>query len=382
MPIPAPDRPILVPVANPASIDPLLVHAAALAGDGGSVHLVTVLGEEASSDDHAHAWQGLTEAESRAKELGVTASGQVRTASDAATGVLAAIAERRPALVVMGWRGQSSTTDVFGRLIDQVVGRSSVPLAVIRPGMATPERLLFPVSEEHLLPGGTGSLALAVELTRRLREHTCHPSTVLRTGQRTGDLPEEVAALGDRIHHDPRRTHKAVEAFARPTDLIVAAVAPTASGLRGATTHLAWAAPDATLLVAVDVGPTRDTDLVDAVAAAGQPGPTRVAPPTEEVRIVVTIRLPEEQDVRPERVEEILRSAGETDLLMSWWPASDTRAHIGATVTVTGGGVNAAMATVMTAVHDAPELRGAEITYDLDRGAPHARGRLPDQVTR
>lgn len=382
MPTPAPDRPILVPVANPASIGPLLTHAAALAGHGGHVHLVTILGEDASSDDHAYAWQGLTQTEARANELGVTASGQVRAANDPASGVLAAIAERQPALVVMGWRGQSSTTDVFGRLIDHVVGRSNVPLAVVRPGLSEPDRLLFPVSEEHLLPGGTGSLALAVDLTRRLRKHTCHPTTILRTGARTGELPEEVAALGDRIHHDPRRTHKAVEAFARPSDLIVAAVAPTASGLRGATTHLAWAAPDATLLVAVDVGPTRDTDLVDAVAAAGLPGPARVDPPAEEVRIVVTIRLPEDQDVRPDRVEEILRSAGETDLLMSWWPASDTRAHIGATVTVSGGGVNAAMATVMTAVHDADELRGAEITYDLDRGAPHDSGRLPDHIAR
>lgn len=378
---PAPDRPILVPVANPASIGPLLGHAAALAGTGGRVDLVTVLGEAASSDDHAHAWQGLTDIEARAHDLGVAASGQVRTATDVATGVLDAISERRPALVVMGWQGQSSTSDVFGRLIDHVVGRSSVPLAVIRLGLCSPDRLLFPVSEEHLLPGGNGSLRLAAELTRRLRDHTGHPTTILRTGPRTGDLPDEVAHLGDRVHHDPRRTHKAVEAFAQPSDLIVAAVAPTVSGLRRATTHLAWAAPDATLLVAVDVGPTRDAGLVDAVADAGLPAPHRVDPPEDQVRIVVTIRLPEDRDVSAEEVERILRTAGDTELLMSWWPASDTRAHIGATVTVRNGGVNAAMATVMTAVHEASELRGAEITYDLDRGAPQGRSPVADRAT-
>jgi hypothetical protein len=367
---PSHDHPVLVPVANPASIGPLLGHAAALAGPDGTVQLLTVLGPSADADDIAHAEQGLIEVQRDASDLGIQVRGDVRTAEDVASGVLDVVEEASPALVVMGWRGRSSSTDVFGRLIDHVVGRSSVPLAVVRLGLQSPERILFPVSEEHLLPGGSGSLDLAVELTRRVREHTGYPTTVLRTGARTGEIPEAVIELGDRVHHDPRRTHKAVEAFSRPTDLIVAAVAPTASGLRGATTHLAWAAPEATLMVAVDVGPTRGAGIVDAVADAGQPAPIRLDPPKAEVRIVVTIRLPEHEDVDPARLEEILRSAGDIDLLMSWWPASDDRGHVGATVTVRSDGINAAMAKVMTTVHEAPELQGAEITYELDRGAP------------
>lgn len=363
------DHPILVPVANPASIGPLLGYAAALAGPRGAVRLLTVLGARADDDDRAHAAQGLAEVQRDARSLGVQVDGEVRTADDVATGVLEAVEETSPTLVVMGWRGQSSTTDIFGRLIDHVVGRSSVPLAVIRLGLTTPRRLLFPVSEEHLLPGGGGSLSLAAELARRVREHSEYPSTVLRTGARTGDLPDHIHELGDRVHHDPRRTHKAVEAFSQPDDLIVAAVAPTASGLRAATTHLAWAAPQATLMVAVDVGPSRGGGIVDAVSDAGQPAPRRADPPTDEVRIVVTIRLPEEQEgqVTPERVEQVLQHAGDTDLVMSWWPASDDRAHVAATVTVRCEGVNAAMTRVMTVLHDAPELGGAEITYELDR---------------
>ena len=368
------DHPILVPVANPASIGPLLGYAAALAGPMGTVKLLTILGPRADADDHAHAEQGLADVQRSSGSLGAHVCGEVRTAADVATGVLDAVAEVSPALVVMGWRGQSSTTDVFGRLIDHVVGRSSVPLAVVRLGLTPPQRLLFPVSEEHLLPGGRGSLSLAVELARRVREHAGYPSTVLRTGARTGELPDEVHQLGDRVHHDPRRTHKAVEAFSQPDDLIVAAVAPTASGLRAATTHLAWAAPEATLLVAVDVGPSRSDGIVAAVSDAGQPAPHRPDPPAEKVRIVITIRLPEsEEAVSPERVEEVLRSAGETELVMSWWPANDDRAHVGATVTSRSDGVNAAMARVMTVLHDTPDLSGAEITYELDRGTPRSR---------
>lgn len=370
------EGPILVPVANPASIGPLLGHAASLAPHGGSVHLLTVLGTEADEDDHAHAHQGLAEVQRGAGHLGVEVHGDVRSAPDVATGVLAAIEETRPSLVVMGWRGQTSSTDIFGRLIDQVVGRSSVPLAVLRLGLLPPTRLVFPVSEEHLLPGGGGSLRLAVQLAERVRGRSGFPSMILRAGARTVELPDEVRRLGDRVHHDPRRVHKAVEAFAHPEDLVVAAVAPTASGLRAATTHLAWAAPDATLMVAVDVGPTRDDAIVDAVAQAGRPAPRRTDPPEEEVRIVVTIRLPADDGVSTDRAEEVLRAVGATELVMSWWPTDDDRAHIGATVIVRGGGANAAMAQVMTALHDAPELHGAEITYELDRGTPQRRSRV------
>lgn len=370
---PDPARPILVPVANPASAPPLLRYAADLASAGGTVDLLTVVGPEASEDDHAHAWEGLTAAEALAPELGVVVRGWVRTAEGPGTGVLEAIADGDPWLVLMGWRGTTEASDVFGRLIDHVVGRSSVPLAVIRLGLEPVDRLVVPISAEHLLPGGCGSLTLAAELTARIRASTEHPTTVLRSGSREHDLPASIQRLGDRIHHDPGRTHRAVEAFARPTDLIIAPVAPTASGLRAATTHLAWAAPDATLMVAVDVGPVPQESLVDAVHDAGSPPPTRQVPPRREQRIVVTIRLSDEQALETEAVEEILRGVGTVELVMSWWPDEDDRAHVGATVTVTSEGPNRALAAVMTAMHDAPALAGAEISYELDRGSPVAQ---------
>jgi hypothetical protein len=46
-------------------------------------------------------------------------------------------------------------------------------------------------------------------------------------------------------------------------------------------------------------------------------------------------------------------------------------------VTIRAAGVNAAIAAVMVAVHDAPDLSGAEITYDVDRGAPAQAGSGP-----
>ncbi|MEX2549463.1 MAG: universal stress protein [Nitriliruptoraceae bacterium] len=366
-------RCVLVPVANPASVRPLLELAADLADPDGAVVLLTVLRPDAAADEHSHAWQGMAEAEELATTLGVRVRGEVRTDPALGDAVLQAISERGASLVLMGWRGASSTTDVFGRLIDHVVGRSSVPLAVVRLGTVPRERILLPISADHLLPGGAGGLNLAVDMADRLRRRTAHPTTVLRTGTREPDLPESVTALGDRVHHDPRRTHQAVAAFASPDDLIVAPVAPTVSGLRAATTHLAWAAPDATLLVAIDVGPTADEGLADAVAGAGRPAPARTdaGEGTTDIRIVVTVRLPDDREVTPEQVERVLASTGRTDHLMAWWPAGDPRPHVRATVELAAADSNGAIAKVMTALHEAPELAGSEITYDLDRSRSH-----------
>lgn len=366
-----PGRRVLVPVANPASVAPLLRCAALLAaGQGGHVQLVTILSGDAGADAHATARAGLAAAEHGADEFGVDCSSAVHTADDTTAGVLTAIAELDASLVLMGWRGGSSNTDVFGRLIDRVVGRSTVPLAIARLGTEPFRRVLLPISDDHLLPGGGGGLTLAADLAQRLRLGTDEPTTLLRTGDRRQTLPPEIARLSDRIHHDPRKVHQAVGAFARADDVVVAAVAPTVSGLRSATTHLAWAAPEATLLVAVDVGPKRDADLADAVEDAGRPPPATPPRNTRAVRIIVTVRLPDEAEVPATAVDGVLARCGEVSDLMAWWPAGDARPHVSATLTVYAHSSNAAISSIMTALHDAPELRGAEISYELDRRRP------------
>ncbi|MEX1178113.1 MAG: universal stress protein [Nitriliruptor sp.] len=368
-------RTIVVPVVNPASVRPLLLCAARIAAtDGGTVLPLTVIPVRADADIRSHAWSGVAEAEATARELGVFAEGTVVEARDPVEGTLQAVRDHDASLVVMGWRGQSSTSNVFGELIDSLVGRSSVPLAIIRLGAVPYRRVLLPVHADHLLPGGDRGLSFAAELARRLGHQGPEPTTVLRTGPSDVSLPAAIAALGDRVHHDPRRTDRAVAAIAQPSDLVVAAVAPTSSGLRAATTHLAWAAPDATLLVAVDVGPTHEAGLAEAASAAATPAPVRRAGDARQVRIVVTARLPGASDgavgPTPDDLDRVLRTAGATEHLMAWWPAGDTRPHVRATVTVTATSVNAAISAVMVAVHEAPDFRGAEITYDVDRGRP------------
>lgn len=368
-------RTVVVPIVNPASVRPLFHDAAAIAApDGGRVVPVTVIGPDADADTRAHAWTNVADAESTVREFGVEAAGAVVEATSVVDGTLQALRDHDATLVVMGWRGRSSTHNVFGELIDSVVGRSSVPLAVVRLGAVPSRRVVLPVHADHLLPGGARGLQLATALAQRLGAAAPDPTTVLRTGASSEPLPAEIAALGDRVHHDPRRTDRAVSAFARPSDLVVAAVPPTVSGLRSATTHLAWAAPEATLLVAVDVGPVHEDGLAAATRDAATPPPARRTGDARRVRVVVTARLPEADEAStaptPDDLDRVLRTAGATDHVMAWWPAGDTRPHVRTTVTVTATSVNAALSAVMVAVHEAPAFRGAEITYDIDRGAP------------
>ncbi len=364
-------RCILVPVANPASMRPLLEIASQLVSTDGRIELLTVLPPDAGADAQADAWQGMASAEALATRLGVAAHGEVRTHPALGDAVVAAVHERGASLVLMGWRGATSTTDVFGRLIDHVVGRSAAPLAVVRLGAAPHERVVLPVSADHLLPGGTRGLELAVTLARRLGREVPRPTTVLRTGTRAVELPTTVTTVADRVHHDPRRTHQAVAALAHPGDLIVAAVAPTVSGLRAATTHLAWAAPDATLLVAIDVGPRGERSLAAAVAGAGRPAPPapRNAPQEAPVRVVVTVRPHDDARLSPQQVERALTTCGRTDQLMAWWPAGDANPRVRVTVEPRTREPDRALAQVMAAVDAAPELAGAEISYELEQAA-------------
>ncbi|TVP72119.1 MAG: hypothetical protein EA340_03805 [Nitriliruptor sp.] len=359
-------RCVLVPVANPASVRPLMQLAADLVDADGEIRLLTVLRPDAPAEAHADAWQGMAVAETVAGQLGVTARGEVRTEPGLGEAVLDTLRDREASLVLLGWRGASSTTDVFGRLIDHIVGRSSVPLAIVRAGAQDYDRVLLPISADHLLPGGSSGLQLAADLAGRLRRGTTRPLTVLRTGQLGQELPEAILALGDRVHHDPRRTHQAVAAFAGATDLIVAPVAPTVSGLRAATTHLAWASPDATLLVAIDVGPNAESSLAPALADAGRPAPDPHRPSRTDIRLVVTVRLPEGGTVAPDQVERVLARSGTTEHLMAWWPTDERRAHVRATVQLVAPDPDHAIMRVRKTVQDAAELAGAEISYDVE----------------
>jgi hypothetical protein len=361
---------VIVPIVNPDSAVPLLRLAARVAhADAGRITAVTVLPLRTTQRMREEA--AATIATVRATPVhGVPVDGVVIESARPSDGVLEAVDTLGGSLVVMGWAGRSTTSDVFGQLIDSVVGRSRVPLLVVRAGGVPATRALLPVSADHLQPGGERGLDLAATVTARLRADL--DVALLRTGPRDVPLPARLAALGDRVHHDPRRTDQAVAAIARPSDLVVAAVAPTASGLRNATTHLAWAAPDATLVVALDVGPTAtdeeaetDGDLPAAVAHAGDAAPTTIELP-ERIAIDVTVRVEDDGRAASGALLRVLQDLGEVRDHLIWWPEGEPT-HLRATLELAAAGANRAVGEVMQAVHDDAAFHGAEITYEVTR---------------
>ncbi len=359
---------VMVPLTNPASAEGLMTHAVAVArADHGVVLPLTVVASRAPGAVRDDASALVAAAEGVVRDWGVASRGLVVESDDVADGVLDAAAEHGATLVVMGWRGRSTNRNVFGELIDTVVGRSHTPMAVVRLGQRPAEHFLLPLSDDHLQPAGEGGVRLAAELARRLAGQRHRRIRVLRTGAADAELPGAVTALSDRVHHDPRRYAMAIGAAADEDDLVVVPVAPTASGLRTATTHVAWRAPEATLVVAIDVGPQPE-DATASTASAGQPAPDEYAEGETAARehvVIVTARL---DAVEPAPREELGRALSRIGLVggLEVWEDVDGHCFVRSRVHLPAESSNDALALAMTALHEAESLRGAELRYDVE----------------
>lgn len=361
---------VLTLVTNPVSAPTLARLAAMLAApDSGSVVPLTVVSQrDAAGRDaervHAAAEALIIRTEEIAQRSGVASRGLVAVEDAVADAVLDAADEREATLVVMGWQGHSTQQNVFGAIIDSIVGRSAIPLAITRLQPHPWRRVLLPIDDDHLGSGGTWGVRLAAAVAGRLALGAGARVRVLRTGPARRPLPRPVQALADRLHHDPRRLDIAVGAAAAPEDLIVVPVAPTESGLRSSATHIAWAAPDASLLVAIDAGPVRVERLAGAVEQAGlQPPPSEPEVIVSGHAITVTARRADgaAAALRP-HVTSALEPLGPVSDAPD---ADDDRDALRLRVVVDTGDGNIAMTRVMTALHEAPGMEGAEIRYDL-----------------
>ena len=144
---------VLVPVANPANVEQLVDLAAAVAADR-KAELVTlrvtavpdqlpVRREEAFVERERRV---LETARARALEHGVPASSVVRIGHNVARAVLEAATERRCDLIVLGWKGYSSTTRrILGEVTDDVVRHAKTDLVLVKlVGEALPKKLILP----------------------------------------------------------------------------------------------------------------------------------------------------------------------------------------------------------------------------------------------
>lgn len=174
-------RTVLVPVSNPdAATDLIRVAVWVARADGGEVvpfHVVT-----SPDPDRVRAAAPLLDSVQLAgTRLGSEVEAHVRVDRSIASGVLNSVIERDASLVMLGWKGTTTTYDrLFGSLFDDIVDRAPCVVAACLLPVAHPRRIvLVPVVDRETLPGDTTA---AIELCRRIAKGSGLPVVVASEG--------------------------------------------------------------------------------------------------------------------------------------------------------------------------------------------------------
>ena len=146
---------VLVPIANPANVDELIDLASDIAGarNGEIVALrVVVLPEQVEPRLEAgyveQERQVLERARTRAIDRNVHVTTIIRIGHNPARAILETSRERACDLIVLGWKGHTSTARrILGEVTDDVVNHARVDILLARlAGGETPRRFLLPTA--------------------------------------------------------------------------------------------------------------------------------------------------------------------------------------------------------------------------------------------
>lgn len=159
---------ILVPLDGSAESNVALPLARAMAqSTGGAIWLLRVAPTSASVDDHTRTHEAARSIERIADELGQSGLEvhPVTREGDASEEILHLSSETGADVIVMRTHGRAGLERaVFGSVAEQVLRKSIVPLALVRPGgrrVSHIRQLLVPVDGS---PGGAVALQTAVDI--------------------------------------------------------------------------------------------------------------------------------------------------------------------------------------------------------------------------
>jgi CIC family chloride channel protein len=140
---------LLVPVANPETAAILLQMAAAIARDRHyeieCVQIILVSRHNSPSETSVRTAKSrrlLRQAEVLAKKWKIPLHTQIRVAHDPAEAILETIHERHINLILMGWKGETSTPGrIFGNVVDTIIRQATCDVMLVKLGN-TPHSLL------------------------------------------------------------------------------------------------------------------------------------------------------------------------------------------------------------------------------------------------
>lgn len=246
-------RMVLAPIARPESVEEIMLLATWVArADAGQVlpfHVVT-----APDSARVTAASPLLEAaESSASSLGADVDAVIRVDRSVASGVVNTVIERDASLVLLGWRGETSTHErFFGTLFDDIVAR--VPCLVAAcwlPGREV-RRLVLDDLDGH--SSRADGLA-ARELCSRLSKGSGLPMTVV--GSAFGDLDPGWQIV------DPSETPTSVLTSG---DLVVVPGGSGRSAVGSAAHRLVTSMPELGLIVVHAASPGREVGVAEVFA--------------------------------------------------------------------------------------------------------------------
>ncbi|MBD2250761.1 chloride channel protein [Nostoc parmelioides] len=133
---------ILVPVANPETAATLLKMAAAIARDRHyeieCVQVMLVSRHSSPSETTVRTSKSrrlLRQAEVLAKKWRIPLHTQIRVAHDSAHAILETIKDRHIDLILMGWKGSTSTPGrIFGNVVDTIIRQATCDVVLVKLG--------------------------------------------------------------------------------------------------------------------------------------------------------------------------------------------------------------------------------------------------------
>jgi len=194
---------ILIPLHNPDHVTPLIDIAAPIArAHGGEIIALAVVDVPRSLPIHEgmrfihHKQPLLRAATAYGHKIGVPVRTTMRIAHRVSDGIIRAAEKQKASLIVMGWKGFTSTRDrILGEVSDQVLNYAPCDLITVKlSGPARFERILMPTA-------GGPHAGLAAEFVGYLQKETGAGVTVVNVVP-----PGSDAATREAAHHWIDRT--------------------------------------------------------------------------------------------------------------------------------------------------------------------------------
>jgi chloride channel protein, CIC family len=135
---------ILLPIANPQTAPALIKIAAAIARyhnyELECLQIIKVAKHTFPSEVYVNTQESrklLHKVERLGRQWNIPVHTQIRVAQDRAEAILEAIAERQIKILMMGWKGNTTTPGaIFGDLVDTVISRATCDLMLVKLGIS------------------------------------------------------------------------------------------------------------------------------------------------------------------------------------------------------------------------------------------------------